>query len=152
MLQCSIIHDLLSLFHSGPTDIHLSGNTTDKLSVSGLHIDAAVGSPTAYQFCLIVTDYHGLNDSDIATVLYSKGLRVCVCVCVCVCVYVCVCVFVCECMCVCVCLCVSVCVCVCLCVLCVHVCVNVSHTRHSLVPRLHSQAGEWSLGTRLTRH
>lgn len=60
---------------SGPTDIQLSGDTTNKLSVSGLHIDAAVGSPTAYQFRLVVTDYHGLNGSDIATIFYSKDVE-----------------------------------------------------------------------------
>ena len=58
---------------SGPTDVELSGVDTNTLTVSSLHIDESVGSPTYYQFQLTVTDYRNLTDTDIATVIFKKS-------------------------------------------------------------------------------
>lgn len=58
---------------SGPTDIELSGVNRDKLTVKGLHIDEAVGSPTLYEFMLTVVDYANLTDNDTVFITYRKG-------------------------------------------------------------------------------
>lgn len=60
----------------GPTDVSLSGVATNALTVSGLHIDEAVGSPTRYLFRLTVVDYRNLTDSDTVQIIYRKNPKI----------------------------------------------------------------------------
>ena len=59
--------------HSGPTDVTLSGMDSLNLTVSGLHIDEVVGSPTYFHFLLTVTDYRNLTDTSKVQVTFRKG-------------------------------------------------------------------------------
>ena len=74
-----VVTDLsLSLFASffppsGPSDIHLSGEDTARLSVTGLHIDQSQGSPTTYTFNFTMRDYANLTSTDTAVLTYYKG-------------------------------------------------------------------------------
>lgn len=58
---------------TGPQDLVLSGANSSFLKVDGLHIDAALGSPTLYQFKLSVWDYHNLTNTSTVTITYRKG-------------------------------------------------------------------------------
>jgi len=43
------------------------------LYVHGLHIDESVGSPTTYQFQLVIWDYQNITDSANVTISYYKS-------------------------------------------------------------------------------
>lgn len=58
---------------SGPSDLVLSGTNTTRLSITGLHIDPAQGSPTTFTFNLTTQDYANLSSTDTAVLLYHKG-------------------------------------------------------------------------------
>ena len=63
-----------SFFYSGPADVELSDINSAKLTVTGLHIDESIGSPTVYEFMLTVVDYRNLTDNDTVFVIYRKGI------------------------------------------------------------------------------
>ena len=73
--MCVLYPLAVALCFSGPSDIKMSGIDGPTLMINGLHIDENEGSPTVYQFMLTVVDYRGLNDTDVVTVMYSKGNR-----------------------------------------------------------------------------
>lgn len=64
---------------SGPTDVTLSGVDSLNLTVSGLHIDEVVGSPTYFHFLLTVTDYRNLTDTSKVQVTFRKGMSTYMC-------------------------------------------------------------------------
>ena len=43
------------------------------MTVTGLHIDESIGSPTIYEFMLTVVDYRNLTDNDTVFIFYRKG-------------------------------------------------------------------------------
>lgn len=62
---------------SGPRDdVALSGANTSLLKVTGLHIDQSTGSPTYYEFQLLVWDSHNLTATDNVTIQYRKDPKV----------------------------------------------------------------------------
>ncbi len=61
---------------TGPSDLVLSGADSPYLTVEGLHIDAAMGSPTLYLFQLSIWDYHNLTNTSTVTITYRKGTAV----------------------------------------------------------------------------
>ena len=67
----------LIILSSGPRDVVLKGTNKSHLSVSGLHVDPAQGSPTIFIFNLTVTDYANLSSSDTAQLEYRKGHILC---------------------------------------------------------------------------
>ena len=63
------------MYFSGPTDVSLNGVNTERLSVTGLHVDESVGSPTVYEFMLTVVDYRNLTDTETVFIIYRKGIH-----------------------------------------------------------------------------